>query len=149
MRLLKIRRQAMLALCETPWQTGGEKGKIAYLKKYRQFSLIKTVVRLNRSFSLIRAAMDIKALYTTNRNNMNSKTVAEIKVELLCRKTIYFDIRAIHKAHSVPPLMIGHPGSGKCVAAAIIAPLLIVLTTRIHRYTPMEAAKRMPLKMAT
>lgn len=54
-----------------------------YLKKYRQFSWIKTVVRVTRSFNLICAAIETKALNATNRNNVNSKTVAERKVDKL------------------------------------------------------------------
>jgi hypothetical protein len=80
MRLLKISRQAMLTWYEGADQQDGKR-HVTYLKKYRQFSLIKTVVRVTRSFSLIRAATEMKALYTTNRNNMNSKTVAERKTE--------------------------------------------------------------------
>ena len=58
-------------------------------------------------------------------------------------------VRGIHSAHSVPPLMTGHPGSGRRSAEAILRPRSSEFTIKIQRNTPIEAKKSAKLNAAT
>jgi len=51
-------------------------GKFANLKKYRVFSWISTATSERRRFNRILADIEVIPLYTANKNNINSKTVA-------------------------------------------------------------------------